>query len=931
MATPTTTLSALQLATPVLPINASLLSVDSSVLPFIVNADSDTTRLEISIYNTVNEYDTFSAVGGKNQFTASISLVTSVPETNVQIIGRNYDPNFAWQANTQYAIGQRYADPNGNVEQVVQTTTSNGTSGGSQPTWAALRPVAATNVAVSGSALTVLAPSSFQAGQLVYFTGFQNATFLNGQVVTVASVIPGVSFTAQLSGADYPATGDLGFCQAATSDNSLIWANIGTVAVTPTVKFALLFAQTSLAITIAPPSGISALKDQTDCTLQWVTPDFPGFIGVRVMISTDPAGINPPFTQYGDLVAGITSSTPTVIASSSSTSVDVPTAIVTNVVLANNLLTVIASNTFVRGTVAEIADLANATFLNGESVTVLDAASTGFTATFTAADYGNTITATSVFNNVLTAQTANSYVVGQTVVLSGTAEAFLNGASLAVLTATPFQFTAAFTHSNYTNPADSGVASIADNGIALSVISTSTTTTVNTSMLTNYSTVDIPFSTINANIFYAMFSTVIQDPTTNIVYESVQNGPLLAGFVDLTLANPTDFPVLQRKEDIAGRLIAQINKQLPDLDLSPRSEVRDIFIDPFSIELANMSVREWFARVSTSISAISQVDNVSGNGLSDPFQSSPYKQQIARAYGLSAQDTQNLINEQFDLLGEKAGLTRLGSSQATVVLTFYTYQQPTSSITIPQGATVTTVPDSTTPALTFVTQGQGTINIANLASFFNTNTGWWGVSVPAQCAQPGSVGNVGAGTVRQTVSGIPSGVNVTNLVGAAFGTDQESNSAFAARIQARTVTGIDSASANGYLVQALSTPGIIAAQVVAAGDLEMLRDWDPTRQKHVFGAVDIYARGTTFSQQDELVPFSYSNNGVYGTTATYSTLTYLGGMAFQITGFNALAYPPYDGVEFFVSRSTSNFYLSLDRAQFNETTGQIILNPQDIA
>ena len=69
-----------------------------------------------------------------------------------------------------------------------------------------------------------------------------------------------------------------------------------------------------------------------------------------------------------------------------------------------------------------------------------------------------------------------------------------------------------------------------------------------------------------------------------------------------------------------------------------------MFIDPFSIELASMSVREWFARVSESISAISQVDNVSGNGVSDPFQSSPYKQQIARAFGLSAISTQTPVS-----------------------------------------------------------------------------------------------------------------------------------------------------------------------------------------------------------------------------------------------------------------------------------------------
>lgn len=1015
---PSATLSPLQLVVPVLPTGTSVVSIDSSVLPLEINADQNTTRVEVGIYNTSYAISEFSVVGAFNEFSQSIPLTPSVSQTNVTIIGRNYDPTSTWLPGTSYPVGTRYADPNGNVEVVVGltgsgissstgpavtatsvvnnalTVTCNNTftvgqpivltgtaeaalngqtvivaaligsgpiytgftatfvasnftnisdSGSAvpQPKWSKLLPTIGTQVTVSANLLTVNCINSFSVGQSVYLTGFTNATLLNGQVVTISSSNP-TFFSAPITQADFPATADSGTVEAATLDNQLVWANIGVTAITPTVRFSLLFAQSELSVAIAPPSGISALKNQTDCTLQWVTPDYPGFIGVRVQISTDPAGVNPPFTQYGDLVTAITSSSNTTITSSSSTSVNVPTAIISNVVLSNNLATIVAQNSFVPGMVVEVESLANATFLNGESLTILTATSTGFTSLFTYSNpengtnsYGNPITATMIIGNVLSVTAQNTYSVGQQVVISGTAEAFLNGQVLTVLSTglSPFAFQAAFTHSNYVNSSEplGAAASIADSGIATSVISTSTTSTSNTSMLTNYSTVDIPFSAVNATAFYAMFSTVVQDPTTNIMYESVENGPLLCGYVNLMVANPTDFPVLQRKEDIAGRLIAQINKQLPDLDLSPRSEVRDIFIDPFSIELANMSVREWFARVSTSISAISQVDNVSGNGLSDPFQSSPYKQQIARAYGLSPQDTQNLINEQFDLLGEGAGLTRLGSTQATVVLTFYTYQQPTSSITIPEGATVSTIADSTTSTLTFTTQGQGTINIANLASFYNSNTGWWGVSVPAQCTQPGSIGNVGAGTIRQTVSSVPSGVNVTNLVGAAFGTDQESNSAFAARIQARKFTGNDSSSANGYLVTALSTPGVISAQVVAAGDLEMLRDWDPTRLKHVFGAVDIYARGTTFSQQDEFVPFSYANNGVYGTTNTYSTLAFIGSNTFQIANYGNLAFPPYDAVELFVNRASNSFYLSLDRAQFNLATGQIIINPNDIA
>lgn len=881
MPTPITSLTALKLVTPLLPHNTSVLSTDSSVLPFIIDADLNTTRIEIGIYNTIYGLDSGGArsvttgsttifesgspsvvVDGQNQFKTSIAITPSVAQTNINIVGRNYDPFFVWQPNTQYAIGQRYADPNGNVQQVV---ASNGTSNATQPTWSTIPPITATTVSVAGNVLTITSPANtFQVGQQVYLSGFQSALFLNGQIVTVSSSTPGVSFSAPFSNVPYGPTADLlGMCQIVTVDNNLLWANIGSIAVTPVVRFALLFFQSDLSVAIGPPSGITADKNQTDCLLQWVTPTFPGFIGVRVMISTDPAGVNPPFTQYGDLVTSISSQVPTTIATSSATTINVPTAEITNVAVANSILTIQAANSFPVGAVVELSGLVNATFLEGTTVTVFTSSPTQFTATYTFGDqiYGPT----------------------------------------------------------------------ADTGEATSIVSTNTVTNTNTVMQTDYSSVNIPFTFVNNNIFYAMFSTVIQDPLTNIMYESVQNGPLQCGFVNLKVVNPTDFPVLQRKEDIAGRLIGQIVRQLPNLDLSPRSEIRDLFVDPFSIELANMSVREWFARVSASISAITQVDNVSGNGISDPFQSSAYKQQIARAYGLSATDTQNLINEQFDILGEQAGFTRGPASASTVVVTFYTFQQPQASITIPQGAVVSSIGDPTTPSLTFTTLGQGIIDITNLASFYNPSQGYWAVSVPAQCNQTGSVGNVGAGTIQQAVSGVPTGVLVNNLVAANFGTDEEVNSAFAARIQARLVTGIDSSSANGYLVAALGTPGVTTAQVVAAGDLEMLRDWDPTRQKHVFGCVDIYVRGTTLSQQDEFVPFAYATNGTYGTPASYATLSYLGNNTFQIQNFNSLAFPPYDGVELLVSRGNNTFYLSLDRAQFNLDTGYIIVNSNDIA
>jgi hypothetical protein len=859
MPTPQTTLAALKLATPALPAGTSTLSVDSSVLPVVIVGDKNTTRIELSLYNESIPITAFTSSASGNTFSTSVSLDQTVSQTTMQIIGRNYNPAASWLPTVSFASGSNFADPNGNVQVVIQA----GISGAIQPTWGTSLPASISNIRLASNTVYITCVNTLAPGNQVYLTGLTNATFLNGKVLTVVTRTS-AQFTATFINADYLSSADTGTVNQATSDNGVVWVNQGFIAITPTVKFLLLSFQSGLSVVIAPPSGITAEKNQTNCVLQWVTPDFPGFVGVRVMISTDPAGINPPFTQFGALVSAVSNTQQVVVDSQTNTQTNVPTALITKISITNNEITVTAVNNFISRTVLSLAGLMNASFLNGETLTVDTSDGTQFTAQFVfAGDYPPT----------------------------------------------------------------------PDSGTAVSTISTNIVTETQIVQTVDFSSVSIPVSLINSGTFYAMFSTVVQaiEQGTNVLYESVQNGPLLAGYVNLQVVGPTDFPVLARKEDIAGRLIGQITRQRPTLDLSPRSEIRDIFVDPFSIEVSNMSVREWFARVSSSISAISQVDDTTGTGVSDSFQSSPYKQQIARAYGLSPQDTQNLIDEQFTILGEQAGLTRLTSTPSTVVLTFYTFQQPQQNILIPQNAVVATISNANTPALTFVTQGQASINASNLASFFNTQYGWWGIDVPAQCTTSGSATSVGSGSILQVVSNVPSGMNVTNLTPAQFGTDLESNSRFAARIQARNVTGVDTGTRHGYLGTALSTPGIIGAQVVAAGDVEMVRDWDPIRQKHVFGTVDVYTRGTTVSQQDEIAFFEYQSSGTYGQTNTYLPLTLVSGMKFHISGFSNLAFPLYDGAELQVNRLGNAFYLGLDRAQFDNVNGDLILNPADAA
>jgi hypothetical protein len=464
--------------------------------------------------------------------------------------------------------------------------------------------------------------------------------------------------------------------------------------------------------------------------------------------------------------------------------------------------------------------------------------------------------------------------------------------------------------------------------------STTTITTIQSTQTNNFSAAYVDNTDVSTDIFYAMASTVIQDPITNVVYQSQYNGPLTCGFVNLRKVNPTDFLALQRKEDIAGRLITQINGVYPQLDLTPRSEMRDLVIDPVSVEMSNMSVREWFSRCATSISAISQVDNASGNGVSDPFSSSPMKQAIARAYGLNPNDTQILINKQFDILAEAAGVQRGSATSSIVPLTFYTYVKPTVNVIISVGAILATQPDSQTPSLNFQTTNSASISASSAASFYNSATNRWEITtISAQCATSGSISNVGGGTITQTVSNVPAGWGVTNPAAAEFGTDTESNAHLAEVIQARNVTGVDSGTRNGYYVAALGTPGITQSIVVAAGDLYMERDFDSVRQKHVGGCVDIYTRGTSLSEQDSQVLFEYENTGIYGSYANYVALSIVNknNLQFSIANFASLGLPFYTAVEIIVQQSGSSFYLGTTNATFDNSGGYIFLSQTDMA
>jgi hypothetical protein len=458
-----------------------------------------------------------------------------------------------------------------------------------------------------------------------------------------------------------------------------------------------------------------------------------------------------------------------------------------------------------------------------------------------------------------------------------------------------------------------------------------TTTTVETDATVTYSNVAIPYSTVNADIFYVKLVTLVLDSATNTVYESQAAGPFTCGYVDLSLVNPTDFPDQQSRTSIATRMITEITRRRGALDLSTHAESRDVVINPIAIVLEQQSIRAWFANCARSISALSKIDDADGDGVSDPYASSPNKQKIALVYGMSPTDVQTFIDGRFVILGENAGIQKSGATTSTVYLTFYTYTRPTTSLTIPVGTIAATIADSySTASVSFVTTEAATMSLSNIQAYWDPVNSWYSVMVTAQAQTAGSSGNVGAGTIRQVTSGAIT-LAVTNMTASSPAVDNESNASFAARIQNRLVAGKDSGTRLGYWNTAVQQPGVLNPMVVAAGDATMLRDWYDMAERHLFGCVDIYVEGNTFSQQVAPLPLLLPNSGVYGTTSGYLTLTQspTSALKFVVSNFASLGYTIYTAIELPAVSAGRTVYLGVANAQFDNVNGYVFLAGAD--
>lgn len=287
--------------------------------------------------------------------------------------------------------------------------------------------------------------------------------------------------------------------------------------------------------------------------------------------------------------------------------------------------------------------------------------------------------------------------------------------------------------------------------------------------------------------------------------------------------------------------IDELQKAQPTLSLIPASTVREVHIEPFANEVQKAYFLMDFVHRAKSFDALLQIDDPGRTGTSIPVSTSSYKQSLRSALSLSSDAAvQSLIDGAFTSLASNFGVPRLGRRAATVYQTFYTTTVPTKDLIVAQGAIVSSSTNSAAPR--FKSMGAVIMPSQNISSYYNSETKRYEVRVQMVADVPGSIGNIPAGALDTAVSGA-SGFQTINEIASDFGRDSQSNLELAENAS-RTLYSLDTGTTGGYMRTAVGTPGLLETRIVESGNVDMMRDYDDVRQKHIGGKVDIYVKGT---------------------------------------------------------------------------------------
>lgn len=347
-------------------------------------------------------------------------------------------------------------------------------------------------------------------------------------------------------------------------------------------------------------------------------------------------------------------------------------------------------------------------------------------------------------------------------------------------------------------------------------------------------------------LYYAVTAIYLIDDQE---YESVLSPEVAAAPIIVTPAVAA-LPSVDRQQIVRDATFS-IFRSHPDLDFKPGSVLRDTFIDPFSTEAERIRFVIGFMQAAQTFATLLEIDDPGNTGTSIAVSESQYKDSLRKALFLRDDvSVQNLIDNMFDQLAARRGVSRRTGNRSRGEVVFYVNTKPSGSLTLPIGT-----PVQGANGVTFYTTSAAEISATSGATFFNPSTGRYYARAFIQAAEAGSAGNLAAGQIRVLSSG-PAEVQVTNDSPTFGGTDLESNRDLAARADG-VLSAVDSGTYRGYTQNAIEVSGIRQVNVVDAGHSLMLRDFDLATNQHTGGKVDVWVRGDNLATLTDSFAFSF--------------------------------------------------------------------------
>lgn len=270
-------------------------------------------------------------------------------------------------------------------------------------------------------------------------------------------------------------------------------------------------------------------------------------------------------------------------------------------------------------------------------------------------------------------------------------------------------------------------------------------------------------------------------------------------------------------EQVKNNLVNQILQNFPTAEVDTGSVLRDILIDPQSIQIANLS---------------EEID---------------YNRQL----NTFVQNASNILDSDLDEIGATFGVSRKTGDLATGLITFQATTRPTEDIQIGAddgsgGISVKTLTTENGNTYEFVTTE--TVYMRTDATY-NEEHNCYEVSAPIRATTSGTVYNVGIGTIKILTNGIANITGVYNYVPTSGGTNRQENESYALSIQ-DAILGASKNIESGVDAILKSIPNVTEVKTLHPNSKE-----EPTKPGYSIS----YVRGSTESIVNNYT-FTYTGN-----------------------------------------------------------------------